>query len=104
MSKRLSHLISEKIVKIGEKKYRYIDTFEAQDIFWGYDISLYDPASLTFFFSFLSDEEKTKLLSEGIRQAEATQKKHEERRKVDERDIEANKKNNIAITNMIKIK
>jgi len=104
MSQRLSQLISEKIIAIGEKKYKYIDSFEAQDIFWGYDISLYDPASLTFFFSFLSDEEKTKLLSEGMRQAEATQKKHEERRKVDERDIEANKKNNIAITNMIKIK
>ena len=104
MSRRLSQLISEKIVYVGEKKYKYIDSFEAQDLFYGYNISDYDPASLTFFFSFLSEDEKTKLLSEGMRQAEATQKKHEERRKVDERDIEANKKNNIAITNMIKIK
>ena len=104
MSQRLSQLISEKIIAIGEKKYKYIDSFEAQDIFWGNDISLYDPASLTFFFSFLSDEEKTKLLSEGMRQAEATQKKHEERRKVDERDIEANKKAALSMLNIIKIK
>jgi len=104
MSQRLSRLIAEKIIDVDTKKYKYIDTFEAQDIFWGYDISLYDPASLTFFFSFLSAEEKTKLLSEGMRQAEASQKKQEEKRKADERDIEANKKNAFTIINMIKIK
>jgi len=104
MSQRLSRLMSEKIVYVGEKKYKYIDSFEAQDIFFGYDIHDYDPASLTFFFSFISAEEKMKLMSEGTQQAEATQKKQEERQKMDERDTEANKKNNIAITNMIKIK
>jgi len=103
MSQRISRLISEKTIDIAEKKYKYIDSFEAQDIFCGYDISDYDPASLTFFFSFLSAEEKMKLLSEGTQQAEATLKKHEERRKMDERDIEMNKKNAIAIQNMIKI-
>ena len=87
---------------MGEKKYKYIDSFEAQDIFYGYNISDYDPASLTFFFLFISNEEKTKLLSEGTQQAEATQKKQEEQRKADERDTIANKKN--SITNMIKIK
>jgi len=75
-----------------------------QDIFYGYNLSDYDPASLTFFFSFISVEEKTKLLSEGMQQAEATEKKQEERRKMDERDMETNKKNAIAIINMIKIK
>ena len=104
MSQRLSRLISEKIIEIGEKKYKYIDSFEAQDIFYGYNIFDYDPASLTFFFSFLSDEEKTKLLSEAQTQAEATHKKQEERQKMDERDAEANKKNVVAIKNMIKIK
>jgi len=104
MSMSLSRLISEKIVDVAEKKYKYIDTFEAQDIFYGYNISDYDPASLTFFFSFLSAEEKTKLLSEGMQQAEATQKKQEERRKMDERDTEANKKNAISTINMVKIK
>jgi len=104
MSQRLSRLISGKIVDVGEKKYEYINSFEVQDIFFGYDISDYDPASLTFFFSFLSAKEKMKLLSEGTQQAEAMQKKQEERRKMDERDMEANKKNAIAITNMIKIK
>ena len=104
MSLSLSRLISEKIVDVAEKKYKYIDTFEAQDIFYGYDISDYDPASLTFFFSFLSEEEKMKLLSEGTQQAEAMQKKQEERRKADERDNEVNKKNVIAIKNVIKIK
>ena len=104
MSQRLSRLISEKIVNIGEKKYKYIDSFEAQDIFYGYDISDYDPASLTFFFSFLSDEEKTKLFLEAQIQAEARQKNQEERQKMDERDIEANKKNVISIKNTIKIK
>ena len=102
MSQRLSQLIAEKIIDIAEKKYKYIDAFEVQDIFWGYDISDYDPASLTFFFSFLSGDEKMKLLSEGIQQAEATQKKQEEKRKADERDMLSNKKNKFI--NIIKIK
>jgi len=104
MSRRLSQLISEKIFEIGEKKYIYIDSFEAQDIFYGYALSDYDPASLTFFFSFLSSEEKTKLLSEAQTQAEAAHKKQEERRKADERDIEANKKAAHSMLNIIKIK
>jgi len=104
MSLSLSRLISEKIVDVAEKKYKYIDTFEAQDIFWGYDISDYDPASLTFFFSFLSEDEKTKLMSEGMQQAEAMHKRQEERQKMDERDMIMNKKNAFSITNMIKIK
>ena len=104
MSLSLSRLLAEKIIDVAEKKYKYIDTFEAQDIFFGYDISDYDPASLTFFFSFLPEDEKTKLLSEGMRQAEATQKRQEGRRKADERDIEASKKCAIAIKNIIKIK
>ena len=104
MSMSLSRLISEKIVDVAEKKYKYIDTFEAQDVFYGYDISDYDPASLTFFFSFLSKDEKTKLLFEGMRQAEARQKVQKEVEERDIRDIEANKKNAIAIKNMIKIK
>ena len=104
MSQRLSRLISEKIIEIGEKKYKYIDSFEAQDIFYGYNIFDYDPASLTFFFSFLSDEEKTKLLSEGKQQVEAKQKKQEEKRKADERDIEANKKAANSMLHIIKIK
>jgi len=102
MSQRLSRLIAEKIINIGEKKYKYIDSFETQDVFFGYDISDYDPASLTFFFLFVSKEEKKKLLSEGMQQAEATQKKQEEKQKADERDILANKKN--SIINIIKIK
>ena len=104
MSQRLSRLISEKIIDVGTKKYKYIDTFEAQDIFYGYTLSDYDPASLTFFFSFISVEEKMKLLSEAIPLAEASQKRQEERRKADERDMEANKKCAIAIKNIIKIK
>jgi len=103
MSRRLSQLISEKIVEIGEKKYKYIDSFEAQDLFYGYNISDYDPASLTFFFSFLSEDEKAKLMLEGMQQAEARQKIQKEVEERDERDTEANKKNNIVITNMIKI-
>jgi len=104
MSQRISKLIAEKTVDVGTKKYKYIDTFEAQDIFFGYNISDYDLASLTFFYTFISEEEKTKLLLEAYSQAEAMQKKQEERQKMDERDIEANKKNIFAITNMIKIK
>jgi len=104
MSRSLSQMISEKIIDVAEKKYKYIDSFEAQDIFYGYTVSDYDPASLTFFFSFLPEDEKTKLLSEGMRQAEATQKRQEGRRKADERDIEASKKCAIAIKNIIKIK
>jgi len=103
MSQRLSRLILEKIVDVAEKKYKYIDTFEAQDIFWGYDISDYDPASLTFFFSFISGEEKTKLLLEAQIQVEARQKIQKETKERDERDAEANKKNAISIINAIKI-
>ena len=102
MSWRLSQLISEKIVYVGEKKYKYIDTFEAQDIFYGHGISEYDPASLTFFFSFLSEGEKMKLLSEGMRQAEARQKAQKKIEERDEKDIETEKKN--SIINIIKIK
>jgi len=101
MSQRLSRLISEKIIAVGEKKYKYIDSFEAQDIFYGYDISDYDPASLTFFFLFISAEEKMKLLSEGMSRAEARQKAQKQIEERDEKDIIANKKN--GITNMIKI-
>jgi len=102
MSQRLSRLLSEKIINIGEKKYKYIDSFEAQDVFFGYNISDYDPASLTFFFSFISAEEKTKLMSEGTQQAEARQKAQKQIEERDEKDIIANEKN--SITNMIKIK
>jgi len=104
MSLSLSRLISEKIVDVAEKKYKYIDTFEAQDIFYDYSISDYDPASLTFFFSFISADEKMKLLSEAMSQAEARQKIQKETEERDERDIEANKKNAVSIINMIKIK
>jgi len=102
MSQRLSRLISGKVIDIGEKKYEYIDSFEAQDIFWGYNISDYDPASLTFFFLFISVEEKTKLLSEAISQVEARQKAQKQVEERDEKDTVLNKKN--SITNMIKIK
>jgi len=104
MSMSLSRLISEKIVDVAEKKYKYIDSFEAQDIFFGYDITEYDPASLTFFFSFITVEEKTKLLSEAMSQAEARQKTQKEKEEADERDIEANKKAAISMLNIIKIK
>ena len=52
MSRRLSQLMSEKIVYMGEKKYKYIDSFEAQDIFYGYNISEYDPLLSLFSFPF----------------------------------------------------
>ena len=103
MSQRLSQLISGKILNVAEKKYKYIDSFEAQDLFYGYNISEYDPASLTFFFSFLPEDEKMKLMSEGMQQAEATHKKQKEAQEADERDTEANKKNAISLINIIKI-
>jgi len=102
MSRSLSKLISEKIIDVGEKKYKYIDTFEAQDIFCGYDISDYDFASLTFFFSFLPENEKTKLLSEGMQQAEARQKMQKEKEEADKRAMMTEEKN--SIKNIIKIK
>ena len=103
MSQRLSRLLAEKIINVGEKKYKYIDSFEAQDIFYGYNIHDYDPASLTFFFSFFSEDEKKKLISESMQQAEARQKIQKETKERDERDIELNKKNAVSIKNMIKI-
>jgi len=102
MSLSLSRLMSEKSINVVEKKYKYIDSFEPQDIFYGYNISDYDPASLTFFFSFLSEDEKTKLLSEGMRQAEARKNRQKETEEAAEKDIGAEKKN--SIINMIKIK
>ena len=99
MSQRLSQLVSEKTIEVAEKKYKYIDSFEAQDIFFGYNISEYDPASLTFFYTFITVEEKMKLLSEAMPQAEARQKEKEE---ADKRDMKIEEKNNIK--NIIKIK
>jgi len=104
MSQRISKLIAEKTVDVGLKKYKYIDSFEAQDIFFGYNISDYDPASLTFFYTFISEEEKTKLLLEAYPQAEARQKMQKEIKERDKRAIGANKKNAICIKNIIKIK
>jgi len=102
MSRNLSQLISEKIINVAGKKYKYIDSFEAQDIFYGYSISDYDPASLTFFFSFLSKDEKTKLMCEGVQQAEARQKMQKEKEEVDKRAMMIEEKN--SIKNIIKIK
>ena len=104
MSQRISKLIAEKTVDVGTKKYKYIDTFEAQDIFYDYNISDYDPASLTFFYTFLSDEEKMKLLSEAMLQAEAGQNQQKETEEADRRDMKMNEKNAINIINIIKIK
>jgi len=101
MSLSLSRLISEKIIDVAEKKYKYIDAFEAQDIFYGYDLSDYDPASLTFFYTFITIEEKTKLLSEATPQAEARQKMQKEKEEADIRDMVMREKNNIK--NIIKI-
>jgi len=101
MSQRLSRLISEKIIGVGGKKYKYIDTFEVQDVFYGYNISDYDPASLTFFYTFISEEEKTKLLLEVYSQVKAVQKKQKEAEERDKKDMEMNEKNKI---NLIKIK
>jgi len=101
MSRHLSQLISEKIIDIAGKKYKYIDSFEAQDVFFGYNISEYDPASLTFFYTFITAEEKEKLLSEAIPQAEARQKYQKEAEEADIRDTKMEEKNKI---NMIKIK
>ena len=102
MSQRLSRLISEKTIEIGTKKYKYIDTFEAQDIFYGYNISDYDPASITFFFTFVTEEEKMKLLSEAHQQAEARQKIQKENEEADKRAMMIVEKN--SIKNIIKIK
>jgi len=102
MSRRLSQLILEKIIDVGTKKYKYIDTFEVQDVFYGYNISDYDPASLTFFFSFLSEDEKAKLLSEAQQQAEARQKMQKEKEEADKRAMIIEEKNNTK--NIIKIK
>ena len=101
MSQRLSRLIPEKIINIGKKKYKYIDSFEAQDIFYGYNISDYESASLTFFFTFISEDEKMKLLFEAQLQAEARKNRQKETEEAAEKDIETEKKN--SIINMIKI-
>ena len=102
MSQSISRLISEKVVDVGAKKYKYIDSFEVQDIFFGYNISDYDPASLTFFYTFITVEEKMKLLSEATSQAEARQNRQKEMEERDERDMVMTKKN--GIINIIKIK
>ena len=104
MSQSISRLISEKVVDVGAKKYKYIDSFEVQDIFFGYNISDYDPASLTFFYTFITVEEKMKLLSEAMHQAEARQNQQKETEEADRRDMKMNEKNAINIINIIKIK
>jgi len=101
MSQSISRLISEKVVDVGTKKYKYIDSFEVQDIFFGYNISDYDPASLTFFYTFITAEEKMKLLSEAMPRAEARQNQQKEMEEADRRDMEVMEKN--SIINIIKI-
>jgi len=102
MSRYLSQLISGKVMDVGAKKYKYIDAFEAQDIFYSCNVSDYDPASLTFFYTFITEEEKKKLLSEAQPQAEARRKMQKEMEEADEKDMIMDKKN--SIINMIKIK
>ena len=102
MSQRISKLIAEKTVDVGTKKYKYIDAFEVQDIFYGYNISEYDPASLTFFYTYISEGEKMKLLSEAQPQAEARQKMQKEKEEADKRAMVMEEKN--SINTIIKIK
>ena len=102
MSQSISKLMAAKTIDIGPKKYTYIDAFEAQDIFYGYNIFDYDPASLTFFFSFISADEKIKLMSEGQQQAEARQKIQKEEEEADKRAMMMKEKNNF--NKIIKIK
>ena len=75
--------------------FRYFEEYEGD---------VCDISRSSFMYWLSSEEEKMKLLSEGTQQAEARQKNQEERRKMDERDAEVNKKIALSIINTIKIK
>jgi len=62
MSLSLKKMIAqgEKII-IRDKKYKFLNSFVADEIFSGYCQDDYVPCSLTFFFSLISEEEKRKI-------------------------------------------
>ncbi len=62
MSLSLKKMIAqgEKII-IRDKKYKFLNSFVADEIFSGYCQDDYVPSSLTFFFSVISEEEKRKI-------------------------------------------
>ena len=49
---------------LGEHRFKFLDFFYYLDVFIGYDETDYNPCSLTYFYTFLSAEEKNKVLSD----------------------------------------
>jgi len=90
--------IKNKTITIKNKKYLYINTFDAEDIFVGYSSSDYHPAYLTCFFAIIPPDIREKLLK--IKSEIEEQKT--QIGKIEERDAYWNAKN--SINNIIKIK
>jgi len=97
MALSLKKKIKNEQITIKNKKYLYISTFDAEDIFVGYLPSEYHPAYLTCFFAIIPLDIREKLLEEAGMIKE--QKVEIEKIKEQEASIEA--KN--SINNMIKI-
>jgi len=94
----LKKKIKNEQITIKNKKYLYISSFDAEDIFVGYFPSEYHPVYLTYFFAVISPDIREKLLEEAGMIKE--QKVEIEKIKEQEAYIEA--KN--SINNMVKIK
>ena len=97
MALSLKKKIKNEQITIKNKKYLYINTFDAKDIFLGYSLSEYYPACLTYFFAVIPPDIREKLLEEAGMIKE--QKVEIEKIKEQEAYIEA--KN--SINNMVKI-
>ena len=96
MSLSLKKMIAqgEKII-IRDKKYKFLNSFVADEIFSGYCQDDYVPCSLTFFFSVISEEEKRKIYAKYNLKVSLENERREKEKYWDE-------KNNIK--NIIKIK
>ena len=62
--KKLMLLKNNNQISLGEHRFKFLDFFYYLDVFIGYDETDYNPCSLTYFYTFLSAEEKNKVLSD----------------------------------------
>jgi len=97
MALSLKKKIKNEQITIKNKKYLYISSFDAEDIFVGYSPSEYHPACLTFFFAAIPPDIREKLLEE----AGIIKEQKVEIEKIKEQEAYINTKN--SINNMVKI-
>ena len=97
MALSLKKKIKNEQITIKNKKYLYISSFDAEDIFVGYSPSEYHPACLTYFFAIIPLDIREKLLEE----AGIIKEQKVEIEKIKEQEAYMEAKN--SFNNMVKI-